>query len=206
MTTPLSPERLTEIEAVHDKASRLNYSRSIDRLCVAAIPVLLAEVRRLQADLDHAMAQRAVCLARIAELEKQVERFVEIVTATDTAASMAAVVDYLAAARARITALEADVLRLTETGRAAAENWMAACKQRDEARAKSDRHPLCQCHQEAGDSTCEVHGVEIDDGGIVLSCAICRVRVARVLVLNVGWQLRSDGWRCTDHLTHEAKP
>lgn len=32
----------------------------------------------------------------------------------------------------------ADVLRLTETARAASENWMEACRQRDEARAERD--------------------------------------------------------------------
>jgi hypothetical protein len=35
--------------------------------------------------------------------------------------------------------LAADVLRLTETARSAAENWMAACRQRDEARAESEQ-------------------------------------------------------------------
>lgn len=35
--------------------------------------------------------------------------------------------------------LQAEVLRLTETARTAAENWMAACQQRDESRAESDR-------------------------------------------------------------------
>lgn len=35
--------------------------------------------------------------------------------------------------------LRADVLRLTETARAASENWMEACRQRDEARADAER-------------------------------------------------------------------
>jgi len=47
----------------------------------------------------------------------------------------------LEAALARIAALEADVIRLTETARAACENWMSACKQRDEARAE-----VAKCH------------------------------------------------------------
>lgn len=41
------------------------------------------------------------------------------------------------AALARLDDLEAAVLRMTETARAAAENWMSACQQRDEARVEA---------------------------------------------------------------------
>lgn len=43
----------------------------------------------------------------------------------------------------------ADVLRLTETARAACENWMSACKQRDEAKAEIGRmRPVVKAAEE----------------------------------------------------------
>lgn len=43
---------------------------------------------------------------------------------------------WLEDAKSESVQLRADVLRLTETARAASENWMEACRQRDEARAE----------------------------------------------------------------------
>lgn len=122
-------------------------------------------------------------------------------------------------------ALKGDVLRLTETARAASENWMSACEQRDEARRRIadveillsreiawrsryefGSHPACECHQEQGDSACRVHGLEDSNGWIFVPCTHCDRRVdATDPKGGHGWRLRIDGWHCTDHLTAEAK-
>lgn len=48
ITKPITAARLSEIAALHAQATSMDYSRSIDRQCVAAIPELLAEVERLK--------------------------------------------------------------------------------------------------------------------------------------------------------------
>lgn len=50
---------------------------------------------------------------------------------------------------AELYQLRTEVLRLTETARTAAENWMAACRQRDEARAEADRQAKVQAVTQA---------------------------------------------------------
>ena len=90
--------------------------------------------------------------------------------------------------------------------------------ERDEARARvadleaviarydAGSHPVCECHHEQGDSACRVHGIEDSNGWIFVPCAHCDRRVDVADPRNChGWRLRIDGWRCTDHLTAEAK-
>lgn len=80
-----------------------------------------ATIERLAKDRDHWREARSVAVeasevlvrqrdernTRIATLEKQVERLVAIVNATETAESVAETLDHIAAARARIDELEA---------------------------------------------------------------------------------------------------